>query len=715
MISTGDIDIQRKAPQIRIEGERSDGPSPHLVDLTKSKIGGNRHEQPLKVQDIAHELNKDLRQKKGWRYEENHESKFQIPSRFTEGLRMMAIGVFVVFTLNIIGVYYEGLKLKDGVATAAYTTYNSVLEEGPSSDVFEEAQSNFEEAQESLWFLQNQRAQLKDRTQAASAVTNLLTAGEALAQSGESFMAFVDEARGLSNEFFTPKVLGQSVTDELKAAYEKNFIPALNELTEANEQVQRVNSIVFPSDLRPIVIKAQNELGELTGVLQKFNGLFPVLLGLLGDQHPQRYLILLENNNEARPGGGFIGSYLILDLNDGHIDGLDFNDVYDLDNRFYEDITPPAEIARLTQNWRFRDSNYSPDLAVSSAKGAWFLEKEGGPGVDHVLTVDLTFVNELLALTGPIKLDQLPIALAQDNFGTVLSFMVESKLTGKETPKDVLSDFIVKVEEKLREKKPWGELFQLMQSMASSKHLSAYSENSEAQAFFEEFGLAATVPVPQKGDDTFMMIHTSVGGNKTDPYITQDIHHKTNINEDGSVQDQVTMTRTHTWTDTERLRLKNLLASFGFTNIEPWLIDLLGGGPNVSMMRVYAPHGSKLMSTSGIEQEEVTMEYDRDLNLTYFTFTDTVYPGKESTITLTYELPDSLDFSPLDEYRLNVIKQPGDMNTTFTKTITGDFHLTHYRSFPEALIENAHEEALGVYTYTTELNHDLQMAQLWGN
>jgi hypothetical protein len=69
---------------------------------------------------------------------------------------------------------------------------------------------------------------------------------------------------------------------------------------------------------------------------------------------------------------------------------------------------------------------------------------------------------------------------------------------------------------------------------------------------------------------------------------------------------------------------------------------------------------------------------------------------------------------PLDEYRLNVVKQPSDDNTTFTKIIEGGVGLNHYRSFPEELLENAHEQGIGIYTWSTDFNQDLHVAQLWG-
>lgn len=696
--------------------ETSKVKSPHVIDLkNRPRL---RHEHPDQLKDVKAGLAQGL--KKGLTsqhnlYEEKYDPPVRIASRFSELARMMVLGLAVAFTLNAVGVYYDGLDLKEEIATAAYSSYESILEEGPSEDAFQAAEEIFQEAQQSLWFLQNQRQELLAQNKTALAVTNLLNAGEELSEAGGSFMTFVDNMRTISPELLNEKPgTGVSVSGKLKATYENDFTPAFNNLTSANDRIQTVRTGLFPADLQLTIEDAKSDLNELAAVLTQFDAIFPLLLELLGDEHPQRYLVLLENNNESRPGGGFIGSYLIVDLNDGYLDGMSFNDVYEIDGQYYKSIDPPGEIASLTNEWRFRDSNYSPDMAVSAAKGAWFLEEEGGPGVDHVITVDLEFVSRLLEITGPIKIDELPIALNHENFAMVMSFMVESKYSGIEAPKDVLGSFVSKMQDKLREQQPWLEMGQLLQEMAASKHVAAYSQDDEIHAFFDEFGITGGVATPAPREDHFLLVHTSIGGNKADAYTTQEIEHQTLIEEDGSLLNQVTVNRTHHWTELEHKRVKNLLSSFGFTDVPDWVVDILGGSQNTSIFRLYVPHGARLISTQGVEQSDIERQYDEALGLDYFYFPHTVYPSTTEEFTVTYELPFQLNFEPLDEYRLNVIKQPGDTDTTFTKTIVSDPRLNHYRSYPETFLENAHEERIGVYTYTTELNQDLHLAQLWG-
>ena len=689
--------------------------SPHVLDLKKRKKTRHKHHKALK--DVQANLSEDLVSQKKTLYQEKNDPRLRVASHFTEMARMAVLGIIIVFALTAIGVYYEGVDLKEEVASAAYSSYESFLLSGPTEEAFQNAESIFTEAQQSLWFLQNQRTELLSQNKTAESVSNLLNAGEELSEAGAAFMSFVENVQGISQDLLKESTYppSASITEELKTTYEQDFNSALVNLSVANERVQEVKTNLFPESLQATILEAKFQLNELSGVFNQFDELFPIFLRLLGDDHPQRYLVLLENNNQSRPGGGFIGSYLIVDINDGYLDGMSFNDVYEIDGQYYERIIPPGEIASLTTEWRFRDSNYSPDLEVSAKKGAWFLDEEGGPGVDHVITMDLEFVNRLLEITGPVKIDELPMSLTKDNFDTVISYLVESKYTGEESPKAILGSFIESAQDKLREKAPWLELGQLIQEMSQAKHISAYSKTEFVQEFFEEWGMAGTIAAPNERENYFALIHTSIGGNKTDAYITQDIQHQTFLEDNGIVLNQVTVTREHHFDAFAESQLKNLLSSFGFDAPPDWVIGILGNTPNISAFRMYVPHGTQLVSSIGINQEDIEIQYDEDLELDYFYFNKSVYPGTEESFTLTYELPYKLDFTLLDEYRFNLIKQPGDTGTTFTKLIVADSSLTHYRSYPEELIENAHQDEIGVYEYSFELDRDMHLAQLWGN
>jgi len=96
------------------------------------------------------------------------------------------------------------------------------------------------------------------------------------------------------------------------------------------------------------------------------------LPGLIGFNGPRKYLILFQNNNEIRPTGGFIGSYAFLYLNEGKIEELSIDDIYNPDGQIDVRnirVTPPKPIGDflIEDRMYIRNANWDPDLPRSAA------------------------------------------------------------------------------------------------------------------------------------------------------------------------------------------------------------------------------------------------------------------------------------------------------------------------------------------------------------
>ena len=53
------------------------------------------------------------------------------------------------------------------------------------------------------------------------------------------------------------------------------------------------------------------------------------------------FLILFQNNMELRPGGGYVGSFGILKIKDGHAESLDVHDTVNFDGRIPNTVPAP--------------------------------------------------------------------------------------------------------------------------------------------------------------------------------------------------------------------------------------------------------------------------------------------------------------------------------------------------------------------------------------
>ena len=389
----------------------------------------------------------------------------------------------------------------------------------------------------------------------------------------------------------------------------------------------------------------------------------------MGDRYPHRYLVLLQNDTESRPTGGFIGSLMIVDVNDGTITRADFHDVYQYDGQLNDSIEAPEDIARITREWRLRDSNYSPDFALSAEKAAWFLQKSKGPSVDTVIAVNQSAIGDLLAEIGPITVPELKSPLDTNNFQFILSYLIESKYYGAENPKIILSRVIEAFKAKIIGLEDHGVLLSALLKEIRARKILFYSRDEEVQLLFEDLRLTPHQYLPGEKEDYLQVISTSIGGNKSDLYMTQDLNHSTFIDTEGNIHDELAVTRTHTWNLEELARWETILKKFGFDSLPDHFQSILGRGENKSSMKIYVPLGTELEKAVGIDQSLVLTRHDAELSKTYFLFPMDVAPGNTATVTLRYKLPYRLTLFPADIYRFPAQKQLTMVPTTLQKEL----------------------------------------------
>ena len=215
--------------------------------------------------------------------------------------------------------------------------------------------------------------------------------------------------------------------------------------------------------------------------------------------------------------------------------------------------------------WRLRDSNISADFPTSAQKAIWFLQEEGGPGVDGVIAVNLSAAQAFLEDTGPLKLSSLSRELTAETFPAVISTLVEAKVN-KTNPKAILGELLDAFMAQLDDPAEKISLASTALDEIHKKQILLYHRDSTVQDWLDSMQLTGDLPeLSSIEHDFFMPIFTNIGGNKTDRYMKTELTHDTHIFEDGSMVATVTVARTHTFTPATLSWLKSTLASYGFT------------------------------------------------------------------------------------------------------------------------------------------------------
>lgn len=459
----------------------------------------------------------------------------------------------------------------------------------------------------------------------------------------------------------------------------------LTELEAGNQALKGVDIKSVPEDKQEKFLLVRKSLPTLIGLIGNFNQHEALFEELLGGNGPRKYLFLLQNNQEMRATGGFIGTYALMDVNDGVVRRFFVDGIFNPDGQLKENIVPPKAIQKVSAAWSLHDSNWFPDFPMSAEKAIFFYEKTGGPTVDGVITLTPTVMQQLLSVTGPITLPQYGLTVDADNFIPIIQEQVETKYDKEENqPKKVLADLTTLLIEKVFASQDKVTLYRIANALVkglNEKQMLLYMRHPETEALIDEAGWSGRVLPTSK--DYLSVINTNINGYKTDGVIDETIKHTAEIGTDGSIIDTVAITRTHRGGNTPYI----------------WWNKV-----NADYMRVYVPEGSKLLSAQGatwefpeapldyqalgfkrdadVEREENSLSIDeksgtrvyQDAGKTVFGAWVYVSPQESVTVEYRYRLPFTIDMNQIrqggaDSYAILYQKQSGSLGSKLSSSV----------------------------------------------
>jgi hypothetical protein len=149
---------------------------------------------------------------------------------------------------------------------------------------------------------------------------------------------------------------------------------------------------------------------------------------LQNDDQERTFLILLQNNMELRPGGGYIGSFAIVTVKNGAVVKSAVHDTANFDGRIPDALEPPYPMKETMRipSWKLRDSNWMPDFPTNARVAENFYTLGGGTEkFDGVVAVNATILDMILDITGPITLDDYPHTFKSGDAIMTLEYQVE--------------------------------------------------------------------------------------------------------------------------------------------------------------------------------------------------------------------------------------------------------------------------------------------------
>ncbi|MCX6792984.1 MAG: DUF4012 domain-containing protein [Candidatus Falkowbacteria bacterium] len=419
-------------------------------------------------------------------------------------------------------------------------------------------------------------------------------------------------------------------------------------LEESFSNLNSISSFTWFGPLSTRLEELKDKIKTSRSTIEEASPLTRLLPSLLGYPNTAHYLLILQNSDELRPTGGFIGTYGIIQTKDGDFERFETHDIYHLDmpTKDKVSVTPPDPIKKYlgVDKWYMRDANWSPDWPTSAEKILWFYQQENSKmdkpdpisNFDGVIAITPELITDLMTLTGPVTVDK--ENYTAQNFVDLLQYKVEKGYvqlgTSSWQRKEVIGEIAKTMKQRLLDMplSQWPALIRLISDNVARKNVLLYSRNPDLQKIIVEQGWSGEIR--HDWGDFVMVVDANMAALKTDAVIDRQIDYKV-VEENNVLKAKLVIRYSH---------------SGGFD----WKTTRYR-----TYTRVYVPAGAKLITASGFTKDQVTT--GEEFGKTYFGAFLSVEPGQIGQLVFEYELPNSVmeNMKKFNNYRLTIQKQPG--------------------------------------------------------
>ncbi|MEK7164661.1 MAG: DUF4012 domain-containing protein [Patescibacteria group bacterium] len=484
---------------------------------------------------------------------------------------------------------------------------------------------------------------IKNETRAAR---NLLAAAEINAQSAVKVADWASQY----------KLLQTKELDSLQTAPEaekQEFFAALAKSGPLWEQVDRDTKlslrILEQSKagsrlplLKKVTIAAANALENGQAAFTDIRPLLPLLPKVLGYPEARTYLLLLQNNTELRPTGGFIGTFGYLTVKNGKLVSFSTENVYNLDEpaKAYNTKVPPPPIQKYLKQaqWFFRDVNWDPDFPTTAEEAIKFYHDERGPisHFDGVIAFTPRLIEDLLATIGPVTIDD--NVFTAENIVAKLQYEVEVGFAKDGiniyNRKQIIDDLAQVLKERILK-------FKSQEIRAMLPLITQAFDEKQAMIYFTDPNLQKSAAnfnwdnrIKETAGDYFYVVDANLGSLKTDPAISRAISY--------SLRPEA--------------KDRSLIATVKITYTNQGKFDWKTTRYR-TYTRLYVPLGSTLITAEGNEEPlAITDSHGKTVFGTFIS----IEPEDSETLTFSYKLPAGLvNKISQGDYSLLVQKQAG--------------------------------------------------------
>lgn len=267
---------------------------------------------------------------------------------------------------------------------------------------------------------------------------------------------------------------------------------------------------------------------------------------VLGGEGKKTYVVLLQNNLEIRPTGGFLQSLALVTFDKGLLIDTQVLSTYDIDTKLPGAVEAPLEIQKYLgeKNWYIRDGNWDPDFPLTAQRISWFIKESLKKQVDGVIALNYSSFQDLLEVLGPMELPEYEETLTKDNLLERVEFHSDSEFARTDSQEKDYSQLVfthLLQHMKTSSVESLGKVPEALSLSLTHKNMLLHFLNEKDQSTVQKMGWSGEVVSPSCPQrfpqtncivDSFYQVETNVGLNRVNEYIHRKMNERVDFSGD---------------------------------------------------------------------------------------------------------------------------------------------------------------------------------------
>lgn len=315
---------------------------------------------------------------------------------------------------------------------------------------------------------------------------------------------------------------------------------------------------LFPGIADPLR-NAEDRLTQVQGALTAAADASSISPAMLGSNGARNYLLIIQNNAEARSSGGIPGALAVITLDSGKLALGEQSSAWEVGAMSPNISIDPQQQQIFTSRLGkyMQDVNLTPDFptAASTARAMW--ERKTGQRVDGVISIDPVTLSYILHATGPVTLNGPELA-------TVTASGLPTELTGDNVVPTLLADVYAKIRDpQLQDAYFAGVAKEIFSALSTGKgeastvitgvirgttegRVLVWSADAAEQSVIHKYRLSGSISGPSISPAQYGVYFNDGTGAKMDYYVKRAVQLIKECPADGYEQTRVRITSTNT-------------------------------------------------------------------------------------------------------------------------------------------------------------------------